>query len=91
MTIITEFLKSPAWRDIQTRVFTTLGLSSVGTVASALPSNVVNETQMRLIELELMTKYLAIGSYFLSGLVAITVLVRFGVWLCDRYKEKNNK
>lgn len=89
--IISEFLKSSVWKDVQTRVFTTLGLSGVGTVANAVPNSVTPEQAEQLMRLDILAKYFALGSYVLSGIVAMTVVARFVIWLFDRYKNKKTE
>ena len=89
--ILLEFFQSPSWRTIQTRFFATLGLSGVGTIANAYPQVAMSsEHAEQLAHLDILTKWLAAGSYFLSGIVAITILIRFIIWIIDRYKNKNN-
>lgn len=88
--IITEFLKSSAWKDVQTRVFTTLGFTSIGTAANSVPQSITAEQAEQLLRLDILTKYFALGSYILSGIVAATVILRFIMWMIDRYKNKKN-
>lgn len=86
--ILREFFQSPSWKDIQTKLYTTFGLSGIGTVATAMPQTTASiEYTEQMMRLELMVKWLAVGSYILSGVVAITVIIRFIIWLYDRYKQ----
>jgi len=89
--IILEFFKSPSWRDIQLRVLAMLGFSGMGTMANAIPTTITAEQAQQLVKLDILMKYLAVGSYMLSAIVALTVLARFGIWLYDRYKNKNKQ
>jgi len=85
MNIMSDFFSSDIWKDIHMRVLATFSLSGIGTIANAIPQspelNVIYQTKMsNLIEM------FTLISYGMSILVAVTVLIRFGIWLKERKK-----
>ncbi len=82
--MINSFLNSDTWTDVRTRVISTLALSGIGTITNATATDATESVSTTIADL---IQIATLGSYCISILVGVTVLIRFVIWFHDKNKK----
>lgn len=86
MNSLNDFFTSENWREISTRMFSSLFLTGVSVASNASVSTSVND---EIQSLDYLMQIVSISSGVMAALASLTVIVRFILWLKDR--KKNTK